>query len=340
MRILLACCLLLPAAGVQARGRKKSALPDAASELAKAASPDVTSYMGELQVQVLAPQPGPARLMAVRFQAPRRYRREVLDVDGNAALLVVSDGETEWIYDKGRGKVWEGEAVDPDARQLGLDDELELIQANYDAVIATGPKVAKRATWVVELRSKADHRLRKRLWLDRKTGLTLQSQDFLPDGTMSSEMAFTKVTFSRRQKEAAFHFKMPKGVAVVKRLQPDYLAVGQAKSASGMDPKLPAWLPSGYVFESLDVLPRGGRKIIHYRFSDGVNVLSLFQCPPRVRLDFGSKPGQSVTLSSGSGTLEWTNEGEVLAWSSGADKFVLIGPVGSSDMKKIADSIR
>ncbi len=337
LAVVLAAALGVPA---RARWRRAPAPPDAMAALARAAAPEVSSYAGRLRVEVYGQGVSEPRELRVRFQAPDRYRREILDGDGRVVILIVSDGATEWIYDKSKGKVWEGEASGTGQRQFGSQDALELIRANYDAKVANGPKVARRKTWIVSLRSKADHKLKRRLWLDRKTGLILRSEEFLPDGSLSSSMAFSKIAFNRRQKEAAFRFKPPRGAVVVRRLEPDPVSLGQAKAASGMDPRLPAWLPPGYVFESLDVLPRGGRNIIHYRFSDGINVVSLFQCPPHVRLDLGPKAGQTVQLGSGPGVLEWTNEGEVLGWSSGADKFVLIGPIGSSDLERIADSIR
>jgi len=123
-------------------------------------------------------------------------------------------------------------------------------------------------------------------------------------------------------------------------LEPDDVAMDQAKSASGLEPKTPGWLPSGYVFESLKVLPQGRKNIIHYRFSDGINALSLFQCPPRARLDFGHKEGRRVRLASGFGTLAWTHEGHVLGWSSQGSKFVLISPLDSQTLRRVADSLR
>src|SRR5262249_5924660 len=102
----------------------------------------------------------------------------------------------------------------------------------------------------------------------------------------------------------------------------------------------PAWLPSGYVFESLDVVPRGGRKILHFRFSDGVNVLSLFQCPPHVQLDFGGENAKKVELPMGEATTAWTPEGRVLGWSRGSSRFLLVGPLSPETLARVAESVR
>ena len=119
---------------------------------------------------------------------------------------------------------------------------------------------------------------------------------------------------------------------MVKRAEPDYLALDEAKSA-GIEPHLPDWLPAGYVFESLDIIPKGRRNWVHYRFSDGLNVLSLFQCPPRSRLDFGGRQKPRVKLAHGRGYRTQAPEGNVLSWNSGGWRFVLVGPAGRGDLE-------
>jgi hypothetical protein len=126
---------------------------------------------------------------------------------------------------------------------------------------------------------------------------------------------------------------------VVKRAEPDYLALDEAKAA-GIEPRLPAWLPSGYVFESLDVMAKGKHNVVHYRFSDGIEVISLFQCPPRVRLNPGTRLTHWVKLSVGRGYWTRTAEGSVLSWKSGDWRFVLVGSVSDETLKRMAESVR
>jgi outer membrane lipoprotein-sorting protein len=326
-----------PAAARKPRGPK---LPDAEDLLRKVMQSKPPAYEGRVVVETFLPKLAPPKEMDVRFVPPGKYRRETLDEKGEPAQVVVSDGSTEWIYDKAKSRVWSGEPPDPDYKQLGRDDESDLLEANYEAAVSTGEAVAGRSTWLLELRSREGGAVGRRLWVDRRNGLILRAQVFEPEGGLTAETRFEEVKFTKRQKKSFFTFTPPPGAAVVKRLEPDFMALDQAKSASGLEPKTPGWLPSGYVFESLDVLQRGGKNIIHYRFSDGINVLSLFQCPPRVTLDFGGKPGERVLLGSGRGTLAWTPEGRVLGWSAGRSKFVLVGAVPPETLEKIADSVR
>jgi hypothetical protein len=176
--------------------------------------------------------------------------------------------------------------------------------------------------------------------VDKKHGLILQSQAFGPDGSLTASQRFATIRFPKSQKDSLFVFTPPAGAAVSERQPSQTLTLADVKPISGLEPRTPAWLPPGYVFKSLDVIPRGKKKIVHYRFSDGMNVLSLFQCPSRVKLDFGPRRGEKVALAAGSGRLAAVPEGLALAWSSKGGKFLLVGALASDDMKRVAESLR
>ncbi len=337
---LLALLLLLSCAPFAAAKRRAPKLPDAWDVLRESLEPVDASYQGEVLVDVYKGQLATTREMSVRVADGGRYRREILGEDGRPSQLIVSDGKTEWIYDRARNKVWEGEPADPYYKRLGPDDEFDLLSENYDALVSSSTPVAGHAAWLVELRSKEGGRLERRLWIDKRKGLVLQSQMFLPDGQLATEMKFTKLEYRKSSAKTPFMFKIPPGAKIVKRTEPDFMALDEAKSAAGLEPKTPAWLPSGYVFESLDVLPRGGRKILHFRFSDGVNVLSLFQCPPHVTLDFGGENAKQIDAGFGRATTAWTPEGRVLGWSKAGSKFLLVGPLSPEQLARVAESVR
>ena len=334
-----AAALLLGASPLWASWRHV-VVPEAAELLRRSLDPSAASYEGLMRVEVFAGEIASAKQVSVRFQKPGRYRREVLDASGRPEQIAVSNGRQEWIYDRGRNKVWQGEPADPEIKRLAPDDEFDLMMENYAVSASTADPVAARACWRLELRARADGRLQRRLWVDRKTALTLASEDYRPQGGLAWSARFEKLSFPRRQKKSLFTFAPPPGAVVAKRFSADYLALEDAKAAAGIEPRTPDWLPPGYVFESLDILPRGGSRIIHYRFSDGVNVLSLFQCPVKVKLDFGAAAAQTVRLAGGEGTLAWTQEGQALGWEKGHSRFLLVGPLSGETLKTVAESVR
>ncbi len=334
--LLMVLALSYPALGFakdSSRKHKKESLPAALDILQTAMAPTAPSYEGRVRVD--------AKEMKVHFEPPNRYRREILNETGRAVQVVISDGKTEWIYDKPHHKVWQGEPADPGAKKMRPDEEYGLLKANYEVVISSSERVARREVWLLSLRSRFDGALKRLLWVDQKTGLILKSESFASDGTTASAMEFETVTFPKKEQAAHFfEFVPPRTAIFVKRAELDFKSLDQAKSAGGMEPRTPSWLPTGFVFESLDVMPRRGKNIIHYRYSDGVSVLSLFQCPPKITLDFGASQTRPVRLASGTAALARTRDGNVLGWSSGGSQFVLVGPVGADALERVAQSIR
>lgn len=315
------------------------ALPSPQEALQGTAAGPGVAYSAELIVTRQTAKGSASKRVRLTFAPPSSFRREVLGRGGEVARLIVSDGKAERLYDPARKRLWEGEAAEPLYKRLGPDEELERLGENYDASLGTGPVVAGRPTWLLELRPRSDRHARRRLWVDREHALVLKSETYRPDGSLAAVMRFEKVSFGREVPASAFRLEVPKGVKTVRRAEPDYLALEEARGASGMEARVPAWLPPGYVFESLDVLPHGNKSVLHYRFSDGVDVLSLFQCPPRVRLGFGDHPRRRVKVGAGRGTASWSHEGSVLGWGSGGQRFILVGPLPQETLVKVAESV-
>ena len=73
-------------------------------------------------------------------------------------------------------------------------------------------------------RARAGGGLQPRLWMDRKTGLTLAAQDRLTTG---SSVRFEPELLGRQPKN--YSSSPPAGVAVVKHLEPDFKAMGELR---------------------------------------------------------------------------------------------------------------
>lgn len=326
---------------VLACGARGAALePDAQALLRRAMAGPSTSYEGELSVVSWQGGRTETKTLRVLCAPPGRYRREVVDAAGRPSLSVVSDGETEWVYDARRALAWKGEAADAYFKLMGPEEEQELLRSNYDVRLAGSQSVAGRRTRVLEVFSKKEGRLARRLWVD-KDGLVLARAAYGPEGAETSSMRFTRLREPAKVEEGSFSFTPPPGVRVsTGRWNPDYMDLDEAAAASGLKPRTPTWLPSGFVFESVNLLPHRGKTLLHYRFSDGIVVLSLFQCPKGTRLRLGSGgAGKSFDLAGTKARMSAGAEGKVLEWSEG-DHFVLIGSLPEDDLRRVARSMR
>ncbi|MBI3296796.1 MAG: hypothetical protein HYZ75_01435 [Elusimicrobia bacterium] len=308
--------------------------------LEEALEPPATAYEGELSVMTARGGRRETRHLLVRFSPPDLYRRETLDALGTAELVVVSDGKTEWVHDRRSGTVWQGL---PPGREHGLsdpDEERALLADNYAVRVLPDAAVAGRPCRVLEVAPRRGGPVVLRLWIDAVEGLVLQREAYEPDGTESLLVRFERVAYGAKGRAADFRFRPPAGARVVKsRPAPEALELEEAAKATDMKPRLAAWVPPGYVFESVSLLPYKGATILHYRWSDGVDVLSLFQAPARARVrpPTGGRP-RKETVAGGPGALTVLPDGKALEWSAG-DRFVLVGRLGLESLRRVAESV-
>lgn len=155
-------------------------------------------------------------------------------------------------------------------------------------------------------------------WFDAKTGALLRSEQRLADGKPLPQG--------------------PKRRPFVSDPPPQEVA--RAGRESGLSPALPGWLPEGWAFKSLELMDHKGKRLIHWRFSDGTHTLSHFQCPARTRLAFGSKEKVAMAVAGGKGQFSWTPHDHVLGWSAGGSRFVLIAPLPPEVLRRVAESVR
>lgn len=307
-------------------------------------APEV-AYEGQITVVTRHQGRTKEKTLAVTFAPPDQYRREVVDRYGIPVMTIVSDGEEEWIYDRRRATAWKGEPADRDFKLQDPDEEMRLLERNYTFRLKGSETVAGRDCRILEVRSVAGGRLVRRLWVDRRYGLVLQRKTYLRDGSEASSMRFFSIDLPANESDWDFTFFPPAGVKTEhNRLRPDYLEFDEAAEATAMRPMVPEWLPRGYLFESLNILPYKGATILHYRYTDGMDVLSLFQSPRRARVRFqgaltqAGKTAQNLVVSGGRARLTLTAEGKFLEWW-GEDHFVLVGRLGADAMRRVAQSL-
>ncbi|HVC08331.1 MAG TPA: sigma-E factor regulatory protein RseB domain-containing protein [Elusimicrobiota bacterium] len=312
--------------------------PDPLEALRKSLEGPAVPYQGEVKIQNHARQSREISsvVMNVFWANDSHYHREIKDKAGNLRQVIVADGGNEWIYDPEDRKAWKG-PIPADSRGE-IESELRLISANYAVKISPGRRIAGRPTWLIEFKSRATGALARRLWLDRQYWLSLESELFRPNRKVGSSMRFTSVSFNPELPKTLFAFKPPAGWQIIPRLAPRKISPENGSAAGGAR-ELPAWLPSGYAFESEDALRGGKNPVWHDRFSDGINVLSLFQCSDEVQLDFGTTGAEPVQMASTHAKLAWTQDGLVLSWSRGGRRFVLIGPLDLTAIERVAESV-
>jgi outer membrane lipoprotein-sorting protein len=307
------------------------AVPDGVELLRRAAEAPERAYRLEGTL-TLHGRKRAARRVVLSAGEDGELRRDVL-----GETLVVSNGLVEWLYVPARKRAWKRPAADPFAKRFGPDEELDRLAENYDVKAAQGEDVAGQPAWKVELSPRQGGAVQRRLWLDKKNGIVLRSETLRPDGSLASSMVAERLSFEKGD----WNFSPPAGTAVTEGAEQDYLDLDEAEEAAGFAPRLPSVLPKGYVLESVDVIRRGKNNVVHSRFTDGLNVLSLFQAPPKTRLGLKGRARKPIKVAGAQRALTtWTDDGNVVGWTSRGERFILVGALPVETLRKTAESVK
>lgn len=316
-------------------GETAKGMPAADTVLRSMLAPTAAPYEAELELRSAGRAPAKLRETA---GSGGRTRRELLGPDGKPALVAVFDGKHEWVHDLRKQRLWKsGADWNPG---LSADAESAVIAENYELRLEPGRPMLGRKVWLLELVSRASGELRRQLWIDRENGLLLRSKLLRAGGGLASETAVKKLALGARIDEKLLAFTPAKGQVPSERLAAEPSELELTRKESGLEPSLPTWLPGGFVFDDIESVPYGRKKMLHARFSDGLDAVSLFQLPPRSRPNFGKAAVETLKLGDGKGQLAWLPEGHALSWTRDGRRFLLVGPLGAETLKRIAESVR
>lgn len=298
--------LLLLAAPARAGARKPA--PVAEDLLQEALALPREAWSARVRVQAFnAAGKAKAQYRTVEFAPPSSWRIESsAKRGGTVAALMVTDGKTTMTAWPTAGRAWLDRSAQEDRAA-----ELTRLRSLYDLSVSTGGRVAGKAAWRLDLRSKADGRVRRSLWLGKTKGLLLRREDFRPNGGLL-------------RRERATRLEAPP--APGPRFSP-VVPEGLTASAAPRGTTLPRWLPDGFVLDSAS----GGSA----SYSDGLGVL-VFESGAAAA---SGKPYAQVVLRSGAGRLFAEEDGVRLEWSMGGRMYSLFGDCAEADLARMADSV-
>jgi len=310
--VLLALALLAPPASAAPR---KSA--PAAEELLRAAlaAPE-EAFTARVRVQAFdAAGKAKAQYRRVCFRPPSSWRIEAsAKRDGPLAFLRISDGKTAMTaWPKlGRARVGPEAASDAEA-------EAARLRALYDLAVSSGGRVAGKAAWRLDLRSKADGRVRRALWIGKTSGLLLRREDYRPDGGLL-------------RRERVTRFDAP----------PDAVSFAPVAPAGATDaaeaPGAPRWVLDGFALLEASGTRGDGSERLAY--TDGLATAVLLEAAPGAASARPGRPYAEARLRGGVGRFYAAGaDGVRLVWSAGGRDFALAGDLPEADLARMADSI-
>lgn len=329
----LAAAILLASGAAAARAAET---PDPVALLDSTLAPPAVPYSGHVTVTQWFGKQTRSEEMRVFVRPPDKVRREFLAPDGGITRVSVSDGDEESVFLVRAGKTIRGDAVRSYEKVLPADIERDTLLSNYELSASTADKVAGRSTWKLTMQPRLEGKPWQVLWVDQETKVVLRSRRYIPKRASASRAQFD--SFEPRKPQADELFEVQEataGVIEARGLAPEFLTLEQLNKITGDDSRLPATLPGGFVFESADVLPVQGRKVLHARYTDGLIVISLFQTDRKVKI-----PKGGVISAAGvhlPGPLRASSAGKLIQWGGGRRYYTLMGDVSR---ELVADIIK
>lgn len=244
----------------------------------------------------------------VVHRRPATTRVEYLSPRSLAGTVLLQMGPERWHWSP-RGRRWRRVSGPAEV------EALELMLRNYDSRPVPGARVARRDCVLLLVNPKHEGNPRKRLWIDRATGLCLRSDLLNWKQDEISVSVFKEIEID------------PDLSGESQKLTPPASAPRRPPGTLAFKPGYPRYLPAGYVFVGTDVIPIGRYRAAHLRYSDGLNTISLFQAPAAA---FAQRtPFADVGLS-------FT---QLMTWRRGDLAYAIMGDLNPGELRRVADSI-
>lgn len=277
------------------------------------------------------------------FHRPLDSRRiSYLNPESQRGRLLVSDGRQQWQFDPRRREL-RHRRLSPGA--LDNDDLLSyaLLRANYLLDVQPQPRTwADRRVYLVTIKHPSGHTLARRFWVDAGSGLILKRETYRDDGKLAVTVAFTDIAY-RPAPAAAGFFNLSalakrRGVRVIETPSPREmpLPLSSVRSQLGGRAYVPATL-SGYRLVGASSTRVGRKTLLHLRYSDGLNLVSLFEQPrTQPRRPTLVRGMRATRIGPVAGYVSHRASLTTLNWDTATLNVTLIGELGAVTMRGLA----
>ncbi len=286
-------------------------------------------YTGELVVN------GKTVLRVTHGPGDRR-RNEVLAPVGMRGEVIVDNGKTRWHHSPRTSQ------VDIAPSEMGYKRPImsaRLMERNFKLHVIRQDKVAGRSVTVVDILPRHAGRPSQRLWMDQATGLPLRVERRSPQGTLLGRSEFRSIEFPAKLPADAFEFALPPRARVSSSVQ--MIATGSTiadlKTPVPFPIKMPSYLPAGFEVVTVHLFENKGVRSVHWRLSDGLDMLSLFQTD---RANKAQRPpgAHDVAIANSQGFIVGQGSHHMLCWDTPNGAFTLVGDLTEAELTRIAAS--
>ncbi|MFQ6040071.1 MAG: sigma-E factor regulatory protein RseB domain-containing protein [Candidatus Poribacteria bacterium] len=161
--------------------------------------------------------------------------------------------------------------------------DAQLLLRNYTVDVEAGEPIAGQKTYLLLINPKFDARPSKKVWLDAQHYIILRVENYDIAEKLSSLYVYTTIDYDSasvaqqlkryREKKKSEKEREPNRP---RPYQSEELNFAEAEKQFGAPLPQPSYLPMGFQLQSISVITFRDNPSIHFRYTDGLTVFSLF----------------------------------------------------------------
>jgi len=217
----------------------------------------------------------------VFFKSPNKMRIEYKGSKNLSKYIVIDDGEYEYLYNTAKNIVTTSISF---YKTDNIDKNFDLLKKNYDLISLGSENIAGRATDIVAIKPKnPENPFLRKIWIDKKYHIILQDKIFQNEELLHLSH-FTTIDFPKDLPDKLF--VLPQNIKNVLKTDKEtsFLDIESAKKKINFKLLVPKFIPEEYVFDKVDLVKKKNYEFVRIQYTDGLNVLSLFETP--INIDF------------------------------------------------------
>lgn len=266
----------------------------------------LVSYRGTKAVCVTVNGKTACSLIKIIHARPDLTRKEYFSPCACSGMIVIVHESDTWKYDS-RARRWER------IRSIPLKTARPGVFDNYNIQLVGSEKVAGRDAYVIKAVPRHTGDPLHKIWVDKKSYLTLRTQVQTATGVPLSSSKFTSIAVEPGDISASA-FAVP---GRAQRVSPP--------ASVDFAVRRPSYLPKGYKLVGMAKAIVAARCCAHLQYSNGVDTISLFERRSDQPSTVPRMPNKVTTM---------------MTWVRGGVLFTLVGDIPRAELQKIAASIK
>lgn len=291
-------------------------------------------------------RPGRSESVIVSHRAPNLRRIDYLAPDIERGRCIVITGTQQWQYDP-RSKQLLHRRIEP-GEQAAADAaaSYDLLRTNYIVGVERSVQnSANRKVFVLTITRKSNRTLARKLWIDAATGLALKRENYGFDGKMALTETYSDINYHVKLPLSLFDLSAIAHRPGVKLIEEPAsgespLKLSAVKSALGGAARAPSVL-NGYRLISASLTHNGRHEMLHLRYSDGLNLVSLSE-QRRIDLRRPTRVPKSMRrtlIGRRQGHIERLSSITTLNWDTRLLNVTLVSEVGEATLRSLASAV-